>query len=76
MCSAACQPFQSLASFLAGFGLGGGEGFVDEVLSDEAVEDVEDGVAVVFVEGVKLADAFCDGGVGGRRLGGGDRRRR
>ncbi len=41
---AACQPFQSLAGFIAGFGLGGGEGSVDEVLGDEAVEDVEDGV--------------------------------
>lgn len=45
---------------------------VDAVLGDEAVDDVEDCVAVVFVEGVELVDAICDGGVGwGERVAGG-----
>lgn len=39
---------------------------MDAVFGDEAVDDVEDGVAVVGVEGVELVDAVCDGGVGVR----------
>lgn len=38
---------------------------MDAVFGDEAVDDVQDGVAVVGVEGVELVDAFGDGGVGG-----------
>ena len=53
------------AAVSVGFGLGGGEGLVDAVFGDEAVDDVEDGVAVVGVEGVELVDAVGDGCVGG-----------
>jgi hypothetical protein len=41
------------------------EGVADAVFGDEAVEDVEDGVAVGGVEGGELADALGDGGIGG-----------
>lgn len=54
---------------LAGGGVG--EGVVDAVFGDEAVDDVEDGVGVVGVEGVELVDAVGDFGVvGGEWLAG------